>query len=105
MLGPAFIIAFIVYFIKASTWRGMILYGIKERLCDLPEFIKKPLFDCPVCMTPWWGTAIYVAGHFGGIVEFEKLSVIRLLFTVFVASGINTIFLIINKFYDKHNPK
>lgn len=25
----------------------------------LPEKIQKPLYDCAVCMHPWWGTVSY----------------------------------------------
>lgn len=100
MLETAFIIAFIVYFVKATTWKGMIFHGIKHKLNFLPGYIKKPLYDCPVCMTPWWGAAIYLLGYFTDLSEFSELSVQRLIFTVFIASGINTIFLLVNKIYD-----
>ena len=26
----------------------------------LPEKLWKPVFDCPFCMTPWYGTLIYI---------------------------------------------
>jgi hypothetical protein len=100
MLETAFIIAFIVYFIKATTWKGMIFHSLTEKLEGLPEFIRKPLFECPVCMTPWWGIIIYLTGHYAGLPEFFTISIQRLIFTVFVAAGINTIFLILNKIYD-----
>jgi len=101
MLEQAFIIAFIVYFIKATTWKGMIFYRPKEKLVGLPSFIRKPFFECPVCMTPWWGIAVYLLAHYSGIREFEVLTVARLLFTVLVSSGINTVILLINKIYDQ----
>ncbi len=100
MLTAAFIIAFIVYFIKATTWRGMIFHNVSERLKWLPKKLRKPLFECPICMTPWWGVALYLIGHYAGLQEFAELSFRRLLFTVFVAAGINTFFLILNKIYD-----
>ncbi len=78
----------------------MIFHGIIERLEWLPKKLKKPLFECPVCMTPWWGVAIYLIGHFAGLEEFDELSFRRLIFTVFAAAGINTLFLILNKIYD-----
>jgi hypothetical protein len=31
-------------------WDGMILAGAKKRLDTMPAWIKKPLYDCPVCM-------------------------------------------------------
>ena len=100
MVETAFIIAFIVYFIKATTWKGMIFYELTEKLERWPEFVRKPLYECPVCMTPWWGIAIYFTGHYAGLPEFADISFQRLFFTVFTAAGINTIFLIINKIYD-----
>jgi hypothetical protein len=100
MLTSAFIIAFIVYFIKATTWKGMIFHGVIEKLNWLPKKLKKPLFECPICMTPWWGVAIYLIGHYAGLEEFGELSFRRLIFTVFAAAGINTLFLILNKIYD-----
>lgn len=100
MLNDAFIIAFIVYFIKATTWKGMIFHGITKTRAWLPEKIRKPLFECPVCMTPWWGVIIYLIGHYAGLVEFTELSFRRVIFTVFAAAGINTFFLILNKIYD-----
>jgi hypothetical protein len=103
MLEQAAIIALIVYFIKASTWKGMILYNSKEKLNWLPSYIRKPFFECPVCMTPWWGIIVYITAHYSGIEEFEKLTVARLLFTVFVSAGINTVILLLNKIYDQIN--
>ena len=100
MLTSAFIIALIVYFIKATTWKGMIFYGVIEKLNGLPKKLKKPLFECPICMTPWWGIVIYLVGHYAGLEEFNELTFQRLIFTVFAAAGINTLFLILNKIYD-----
>ena len=100
MLSTAFIIAFIVYFIKATTWQGMIFHELTNKLETWPELIRKPLYECPVCMTPWWGLVIYLTGHYTGLPEFAELSIQRILFTVLVAAGINTIFLIVNKIYD-----
>ena len=100
MIETAFIIAFIVYFIKATTWKGMIFYTLSEKLESWPETIKKPLYECPICMTPWWGIIIYLVGHYVGMPEFSELTIQILLFTVFTAAGINTIFLIINRIYD-----
>jgi hypothetical protein len=101
MLQQAFIIAFIVYFIKATTWKGMIFYRPKEKLKGLPSFIRKPVYECPICMTPWWGVVVYLAGYFSGLEEFGQLSFARVFFTVLVSSGINTVILLINKIYDQ----
>jgi len=100
MVETAFIIAFIVYFIKATTWKGMIFHELSEKLESWPEAVRKPLYECPICMTPWWGLIIYLIGHYSGLQEFDELSFPRVVFTILVASGINTIFLLINKIYD-----
>jgi len=103
MIEQAFIIAFIVYFIKATTWKGMIFHRPKEKLIGLPSYIRKPFFECPVCMTPWWGMVVYLLAHYSGIEEFAELTFARLFFTVMVSSGINTVILLFNKVYDLLN--
>lgn len=99
MLEPAFIVAFIVYFIRATLWKGMIFYYIKKKLSFLPSYIRKPLYECPVCMTPWWGTVIYLIAHFSELPGFKYLSLPFLIFTVFTASGIITVFVVLYKIY------
>ena len=78
----------------------MIFHELSEKLESWPEGLRKPLYECPICMTPWWGIIIYLVGHYVGMHEFSELTIQRILFTVFTAAGINTIFLIINKIYD-----
>lgn len=80
----------------------MIFHDIKEKFEKrLPYIIRMPFFQCPICMTPWWGVVIYLAAHYSGIAEFQELSIARVIFTVLVASGINTVVLLINKMHDK----
>lgn len=51
-------IALIILFLHSCTWEGMIFNGIKYVVS--PEgWLYKPLYGCPICMTPWWGTLIY----------------------------------------------
>lgn len=50
-------IALLVLFIHATTWEGNIMSWVK--VFNFPEWIEKPLYGCPMCMTPWWGTLIY----------------------------------------------
>lgn len=47
-----------------AVWATMWYEGIFEfvRLWGerrLPMKLQKPIFECPVCMTPWWGGIIY----------------------------------------------
>lgn len=102
MLEASFIIAFMVYFLKATTWKGMIFNKIKVKFNHWPGWIRKPLFQCPVCMTPWWGAVIYLIAFYAGLTEFSELSLVRIIYTLFTASGINAAFLTIFKIYDKH---
>lgn len=58
MLEFASIIALSVLFIHYCTLDGMILSFIHKILWNVSPIIKKPLFDCSVCMVPWWGSVI-----------------------------------------------
>lgn len=52
------VIAMIVLFLHACTWDGNIFEGIKKII--KPEGkLYKPIYGCPVCMAPWYGTLIY----------------------------------------------
>lgn len=58
MLELSFIIALTILFLHACTREGMIFSFIPEFFWNAPVWIKKPLYDCPVCMAPWWGSVI-----------------------------------------------
>lgn len=60
MIALSFSIAFCVLFLHSITLDGMIFQFVSKALWNLPSVIKKPLFDCPVCMVPWWGSLIIV---------------------------------------------
>lgn len=46
--------------IWATMWEEAIFEFIRNwGDKHLPEKPRKPLYDCPVCMAPWYGTAIY----------------------------------------------
>lgn len=54
-----FYISLIVLFIHATTWEGMIFEKIKDFI--KPEgMLYKPIYGCPICMTPWYGTIMYL---------------------------------------------
>jgi hypothetical protein len=44
---------------------GMILHPLAKLLGQLPAFLHKPLFTCPVCMVSVWGipAALYFGAH------------------------------------------
>jgi hypothetical protein len=58
MVAHALVIALIVLFLHSCTWDGEIFEGVK-RLIKPEKKISKPIYGCPICMTPWWGTLIY----------------------------------------------
>lgn len=48
-----------VLFLHATTWDGMIFEKIKDYI--KPEgMLYKPIYGCPICMTPWWGSILYL---------------------------------------------
>lgn len=89
MFELAAISAFAIYFIHACTWPGMIFSFVDKSLGQLPAYLRKPLYDCPTCMTVWWspviialyicngGTAVQSNFEFGAC--------------VFCAAGINAV--------------
>lgn len=89
MLEIALIISVTVVFLHASTWEGMILQSIPVFFWNVPVWIKKPLFSCPVCMTLWWGPSILATG----IVSFHcpVTSSGQMAMLVLSAAGINVV--------------
>jgi len=59
MLPKIFITALIVMAVYASMAEGMIFGKVRIWFASLREFYKKPLYDCFICMVPWWGSAAY----------------------------------------------
>lgn len=59
MLSKILIVSFMVWAVYASMREGMIFGKVQVWFSNLRVSIKKPLFDCVVCMAPWWGTAAY----------------------------------------------
>jgi hypothetical protein len=60
MIEKIIIIALLVNAIHYVMQPGEIFSFIGAVLSDnLPEVLHNPVFDCNVCMTPWYGTALY----------------------------------------------
>lgn len=114
MIINALIIALIVFFIKATTWKGHIFEGIDIFLQQIltkdnwrrnaappfkkePMKIYKPLIGCNICMTPWWGFVIYTIAHYNLIPGFEPYTFWRVLLTLFIAGGISALFNLIGQ--------
>jgi len=86
MIAHAFIIAMIVLFIHACSWKGMIFEGIKTII--KPEgHLYKPIYGCPICMTPYYGTIIYLL--------FFRLNFADWLLTIGTAAGLSVVSVIL----------
>ena len=42
-------------------WPGMILSSLTKYLIRLPLLVRKPLFECLICMSSIWGTAFFLS--------------------------------------------
>lgn len=59
MLEQVCIISLMVWAVFTVFQETMIFGFCRQWLDRLPEIIRRPLYDCVICMTPWWGTAAY----------------------------------------------
>lgn len=83
MLEQCFFLSFCVWAIHAVFWGGMILGGVGDFARNrLPMWLQKPFCECPICMTPYWGSAIYILSY-----GFEW----KILMVLLGAMGINAI--------------
>ena len=81
MIELSILIAFAVLFIHTTTTEGHIFEDVANFLdTKLPDWIIKPLYGCPICMSFWYGSVFYL--FYNG---FDKWIVI----VVFCAAGIN----------------
>ncbi|RFM30035.1 hypothetical protein [Deminuibacter soli] len=81
-------IALIVLFLHACTWDGMILSWVHYLLENAPVWLRKPIYDCPACMTPWWG---YLVLYLGNRVGFWEVHLTSVPFVLAIAAGINVV--------------
>ncbi len=89
MIELSILIAFACLFINSTTWEGMIFEDVANWLdTKLPEWISKPLYGCPICMSFWYGSVFYII--YKGV-EIEMLLI------VFAAGGINAFIVNLNK--------
>lgn len=75
------VISVIVFFLWFSMQDGNIFGKIRVWFGSVNPFWKKPLFDCPACMTPWYGTILYWVVYCDSVFEW--------IIVVAAASGIN----------------
>lgn len=46
--------------INCLFWPGMLLFKLVKPLSKLPELLRKPLFECMICMSSVWGTVFFL---------------------------------------------
>lgn len=69
-------------FMRATlAFRTVVCGFVLTAMCLTLLFLRKPLFDCLICMTSIWGTVLYFLFH-------RELNYLEFLFTV---GGISTI--------------
>ena len=67
-------------------------YYVKYRDDLLPEWLRKPLGTCPICMSSIYGTIIYAFAYFGGWIDLDYQFVHYICY-VFAVSGLNYVIL------------
>lgn len=87
LLIIAICLAFIILFLHSTIWEGMLFEDIHEKTYNWPKWLKKPLFDCPICMAPWVGSLLLAIW---GISTGSWLTAPEWIAAVLVAGGINT---------------
>lgn len=53
-----FIIVFVIQGISSTFWEGHIFEKPGDWIERNHPVLWKPLVGCPICMSPWWGTAM-----------------------------------------------
>lgn len=96
MIQIIFITALIVFFFHAITWEGMIFSFVSRFFKTTPDYIKKPLFACPVCMTIWWAPSIIAVGIAGNAWQIDNVYQLSIIVTA--SAGVNTFFTYIVSF-------
>jgi len=83
--------AVIVSFSVMAIWCCMLetmIFG-RIRNLNIPEWMEEPLYGCVVCMTPYYGSAIYWIFLGDGMIEW--------ILVILVSMGIATFFVKIKK--------
>lgn len=86
------LVTLVVLFIHTTTWEGMINEWVQKLAFNWSPYLKKPVFDCPICMAPWWGSAILVGL---GLTTGQWLNWYVWILVVFAAGGLNAVLIYI----------
>ena len=92
MLANIIIISILVF----AIWYMFLeeeIFGFVTKTFGRDKKWQKPLYTCPACMAPWWGTLIYFGLHYAGIESFSNIHWSNILITVFGSLGLNAILL------------
>ena len=81
IIERAFIISLIVIALWCCFLPGMIFEKINY--LRIYNSIKKPIFECPVCMVFWYGTVIYWSVFHAGILDWMLVIGVSMGFATF----------------------
>jgi hypothetical protein len=61
MIYHLFLASFFIFGIRVLFLEGMLFGTVRERILEgLPEWVKKPTFACPACMSSVYGTFYFI---------------------------------------------
>lgn len=90
---PGFIIAMLVLFFHACTWDKQIFAGIRKLINEKSQ-ISKPIYNCPICMSPYYGIPIYylisitpIIGNSISISDWNFIQFLQSILSIGVAAG------------------
>ena len=92
MIETAITISLIVFFIHATSWEGHINDWVRKFI-DPEHPISKPIYNCPICMTPWYGTIIL-------LIMQHEYSLTQCILILGAASGFSVVLALINMIED-----
>jgi hypothetical protein len=49
----------LIFGVYSALQKGMILEKLGDKIDELPEFYRKPLMSCPICMASVYGFPVY----------------------------------------------
>lgn len=80
-----FILAMLVFAIHYTMQEGEIFGWLGDLFERLPNIVHQPLYDCQVCMVPWYGTIIFFIFWPGDLTSW--------IMTIIPAMGVNAVIL------------
>lgn len=103
MITVSIIIVLVVWFIHVCTWPGMVFSIVGKSLAKLPYYLRKPLYDCPTCMTVWWGPSIIAIFILAGNSAIANNW--QMLLTILIAGGINAMIMLLQSYLGESKKK